>query len=38
MYLMPSQSSNPAGGLVREALALYESNLIGYATSILGGR
>src|SRR6476469_3872255 len=34
---MPSQPSNPAGALVREALALYESNLIGYATSILGG-
>ena len=34
---MPPQQSNPAGGLVREALALHESNLIGYATSILGG-
>lgn len=34
---MPSQSSDPAGTLVREALAQFESNLIGYATSILGG-
>src|SRR4029079_13030062 len=34
---MPSQPTNPAAGLVAEALALYESNLIGYATSILGG-
>ena len=34
---MPSQCNDPAAGLVREALTLYESNLIGYATSILGG-
>jgi RNA polymerase sigma factor (sigma-70 family) len=35
---MPSQPSDPAAAaLVREALTLYESNLIGYATSILSG-
>lgn len=34
---MPSQSNNPADGLVREALAQYESALIAYACGILGG-
>jgi RNA polymerase sigma factor (sigma-70 family) len=34
---MPSQPRDPAGGLVREALAQHESNLIAYACSILGG-
>lgn len=34
---MPSQPNEPASALVREALALHESNLIAYATNLLGG-
>lgn len=34
---MPPQPINPAGGLVREALAQFESSLIAYACGILSG-
>lgn len=34
---MSSQSNSPPNNLVKEALALHESNLISYATHLLGG-